>query len=92
VVPEVGVPSFLQGKLTETGFEPRGILSEAPRPQGGASRQCNIIYIVPLYPAYPARAGRGTFRSRPNHQAISFHFQALITQALMPQTPQSLAI
>jgi hypothetical protein len=36
---------------------------EAPRPQGGASRQCNIIYIVPLYPAYPARAGRGTFRS-----------------------------
>jgi hypothetical protein len=28
--------------------------SEAPRPEGGASRQCNIIHIVPLYPAYKA--------------------------------------
>jgi hypothetical protein len=45
---------------------------EAPRPQGGASRarsgeqnvsQGNFLYIVPLDPAYPARAGRGTCRS-----------------------------
>jgi hypothetical protein len=27
LVPEVGVPSFLQGKLTDTGWKPRGILS-----------------------------------------------------------------
>ena len=27
---------------------------EAFRPQGEASRQCNIIYIVPLQPAYKA--------------------------------------
>jgi hypothetical protein len=27
-------------------------ISEAPAPQGGASRQRNIIYIVPLYLAY----------------------------------------
>jgi hypothetical protein len=26
----------------------------------------NIVLIVPLYPAYPALAGRGTFRSRLN--------------------------
>jgi len=37
--------------------------SEAPRPQGGASRKGNLIYIVPLDPAYPALAGRGTCRS-----------------------------
>ncbi len=36
---------------------------EAPRPQGGASRQGIIIHIVPLDPAYPSLAGRGTFRS-----------------------------
>jgi hypothetical protein len=29
-------------------------ISEAPAPQGGASRQRNIIYIVPLYLAYKA--------------------------------------
>jgi hypothetical protein len=35
--------------------------SEAPRQQGGASRHCNIIYIVPLNPA--SKAGlRGTVR------------------------------
>ena len=28
--------------------------SEAPRPQGGASRKGNLIHIVPLNPAYPA--------------------------------------
>jgi len=28
--------------------------SEAPRPQGGASRKGNLIYIVPLDPAYKA--------------------------------------
>jgi len=27
---------------------------EAPRPQGGASRKGNLIYIVPLDPAYKA--------------------------------------
>jgi len=27
---------------------------EAPRPQGGASRKGNFIYIVPLDPAYKA--------------------------------------
>jgi hypothetical protein len=27
---------------------------EAPRPQGGASRKGNLIYIVPLDPAYRA--------------------------------------
>jgi hypothetical protein len=38
--------------------------SETPRPQGGASRQGNLIFcMVPLDPGYPARAGRGTFRS-----------------------------
>ncbi len=48
-------------------------LSEAPRPQGGACgarsgeqnvSQGNLIYIVPLGPAYPALAGRGTCRSK----------------------------
>jgi len=29
-------------------------MSEAPRPQGGASRKGNLIYIVPLDPAYKA--------------------------------------
>jgi len=29
-------------------------ISEAPRPQGGASRKGNLIYIVPLDPAYKA--------------------------------------
>jgi hypothetical protein len=29
-----------------------------------ASRQGIIVHIVPLYPAYPALAGRGTFRSQ----------------------------
>ena len=47
------------------------LLSEAPRPQGGASRarsgkqnvsKGSFIHIVPLDPAYPALAGRGTFR------------------------------
>jgi hypothetical protein len=41
-------------------------MSEAPRPQGGASRQGMIVHIVPLYPAYetglaghvPVRGGR----------------------------------
>jgi hypothetical protein len=44
--------------------------SEAPRPQGGASRRGNFVHIVPLDPAYPALAGRGTFRSdnAPNYQ------------------------
>jgi len=28
--------------------------NEAPRPQGGASRKGNLIYIVPLDPAYKA--------------------------------------
>ena len=28
-----------------------GYLSEAPRPQGGASRKGSFIYIVPLLPA-----------------------------------------
>jgi hypothetical protein len=28
--------------------------SEASRPQGGASRKGNLIYIVPLDPAYKA--------------------------------------
>jgi len=27
---------------------------EAPRPQGGASRKGNFVYIVPLDPAYKA--------------------------------------
>jgi len=45
---------------------------EAPRPQGGASRarsgeqnvsKRNFILMVPLDPAYPALAGRGTCRS-----------------------------
>jgi hypothetical protein len=27
LVPEVGIPSLLQEKLTDTGFKPRGILS-----------------------------------------------------------------
>src|SRR4030042_3001571 len=34
------------------------LFSEAPRPQGGASRQGIIVHIVPLYPAYPPTAGR----------------------------------
>ncbi len=47
--------------------------SEAPRPQAGASRarsgerkvsKGNIVLIVPLDPAYPALAGRGTCRPR----------------------------
>jgi hypothetical protein len=38
-------------------------LFEAPRPQGGASRKGDFIYIVPLDPAYPAWAGRGISRS-----------------------------
>jgi len=29
-------------------------ISEAPRPLGGASRKGNLIYIVPLDPAYKA--------------------------------------
>jgi hypothetical protein len=29
-------------------------ICEAPRPQGGASRKGNLIYIVPLDPAYKA--------------------------------------
>jgi hypothetical protein len=34
--------------------------SEAPRPQGGTSRHCYIIHIVPLNPAYKAGpAGHG---------------------------------
>jgi hypothetical protein len=32
-----------------------------------ASRQCNIIDTVP-FPAHPARAGRGTFRSSIHHR------------------------
>ena len=45
---------------------------EAPRPQGGAYRarsskrdasNRNVVHIVPLDPAYPALAGRGTLRS-----------------------------
>ena len=35
---------------------------EAPRPQAGASRKRIIFLIVPLDPAYPALAGRGTCR------------------------------
>jgi len=38
------------------------ILGEASRPQDGASRRWNIIYIVPLDPAYKA-VSRGTCRS-----------------------------
>ena len=34
-----------------------------PAHKGGASRKGNLIYIVPLDPAYPALAGRGTCRS-----------------------------
>ena len=38
--------------------ELRNRKSEAPRPQGGASRKGNIIYIVPLDPAYKAGLAR----------------------------------
>jgi hypothetical protein len=31
--------------------------TEAPRPQGEASRRGNCLHIVPLDPAYPASAG-----------------------------------
>ena len=31
-----------------------GVLSEATRPQGQASQKGNLIYIVPLAPAYKA--------------------------------------
>jgi hypothetical protein len=34
------------------------------RTEGGASRRGVFFYFVPLDPAYPALAGRGTFRSR----------------------------
>ena len=37
---------------------------EAPRPHRGASRKGNFILIVPLDPAYPAKAGRGTCRPK----------------------------
>jgi hypothetical protein len=46
--------------------------NEAPRPQADASRarsgerdasKGNIVLIMPLDPAYPALAGRGTCRS-----------------------------
>ena len=38
--------------------------SEAPRPQGGASRRGSFLRIVPLDPAYPPLAGRGSSRSK----------------------------
>ncbi len=42
---------------------------EAPRPQGGASRKGNLIYIVPLDPAYKAGlAGHLPVKSMPNAQ------------------------
>ena len=38
--------------------------ADSPEYVEWASRQGIIVYIVPLYPAYPALAGRGTFRSQ----------------------------
>lgn len=37
-------------------------ISEAPRPQGGVSRRRSFNHSVPLDPAYPALAARGTLR------------------------------
>jgi hypothetical protein len=45
--------------------------SEAPRPQGGASRKGSFVHIVPLNPVYPALAGRGTFRPKRGSVPIS---------------------
>ncbi len=52
-------------------------ISEAPRPQGGASRKGGLIYIVPLDPAYkaglarhlPARMGPSSFKD----DLVPFH-------------------
>ena len=40
-----------------------GNFCSSPR-QRGASRKGDFFYIVPLDPTYPAKAGRGTCRSR----------------------------
>jgi hypothetical protein len=52
-------------KEFEDGLQAKIEISEKVklRLKGGASREGNLIYIVPLDPAYPALAGRGTFRS-----------------------------
>ena len=61
----------MQNLITDGWVRDLGLF-EAPRLQDGASRarsgeqnvsQGDLIYIVPLDPAYPARAGRGTSRS-----------------------------
>jgi hypothetical protein len=45
-------------------------ISEAPRPQGGASRKGNTLLIVPLDPAYKAGLA-GTCRS---HKTLAIMF------------------
>jgi hypothetical protein len=49
-------------KLPAPAYRQAGIPLGRDR-HGGASRKGNFILIVPLDPAYPARAGRGTCRS-----------------------------
>jgi hypothetical protein len=43
---------------------------EAPRPQGGASRKRNTVFIVPLDPAYKAGlAGHLPVKGMPNYKS-----------------------
>jgi len=57
-------------------IDPSTLNSEAPRLQGGASRKGNLIYIVPLDPAYKAGlAGHLPVTLFPNFHRFPFAFQ-----------------
>jgi hypothetical protein len=69
-------------KLARSNFK-----FEALRPDGGASRHCSIIHIVPPGPAYLSIGGRGTFRPDCKLQIENVRRESYFQFGVRPRMP-----